>query len=242
MISNEIPSDLSASSASTRLQIRAAGCIGVAAGLANAVADYALRGGPKPVSGAEITSGEMLASVSHASLWFGSLLGAAAMPLWILGLVPVYVGLRPAGRGIATLLVGLFAYGICVSSGYHGAHVLYGSSGALQAALPESSAVARHVGHVMQHHDGVQWLFVVPWIVASLAFVAVVLRGRTAFPRWMAATSPILVPIGVSLAERLPAPFGGYVRPGLGSLLWALFFAMALTTVWRDGRRRGEET
>ena len=36
-------------------RIRAAGLIAVAAGLANAVADYALRGGPRPVAGADLS-------------------------------------------------------------------------------------------------------------------------------------------------------------------------------------------
>ena len=66
--------------------IRLLGGVGIAAGLVNAVADYALRGGPRPVSGAAISL-EALGSVPHESVWFGSLLGAAAMPLWILALL-----------------------------------------------------------------------------------------------------------------------------------------------------------
>ena len=211
--------------------IRLLGGLAVAAGFTNAVADYALRGGPRPVSGAAISL-EMLGSVPHESIWFGSLLGAAVMPLWILGLFPVYVGLRPAGRWWAALPVFLFGYGICVASGYHGSYALYGSGFALQAALPEATDVSRHLDHLMQHHDGLQAVFVAPWIIGSVSFVVIVLTGRTGFPRWMAFTSPILVPLIVTLSAGLPAPLGGYIRPGIGSLTWTLFFAMALWLTW----------
>ena len=211
--------------------IRGAGAMAVVAGLANAVADFALRGGPRPMAGPEITL-EMLRTVPPDTLWFGSVLGAAAMPLWILGLFPVYVGLRPAGRGLALLPVMLFGYGIAVASGYHGAYALYGSGQVLRAALPDVADATRHFEHLMDHHDTIQTIFVAPWVVASLSFVALVVSGRTGLPRWMAATSPILVPILVPLAASLPTPWGGYVRPALGSLLWTLFFAMALWQTW----------
>ena len=216
-------------------QVRLAGIVAVGAGLANAVADYALRGGPRPVAGTDLTL-EALGAVPHASIAFGSALGVAAMPLWMLGLVPVYVGLRPAGPWVAALIVVLFGYGISVASGYHGAYVLYGSGYALHAALPDAPAVARHLDHLLAHHDGTQTNFVIPWILASLSFVAIVISGRTGFPRWMAVTSPILVPLIVPLAGNLPAPFGGWIRPGLGSLLWTLFFAMALASTWNGLR------
>ena len=213
--------------------IRLLGGVGIAAGLVNAVADYALRGGPRPVSGAAISL-EALGSVPHESVWFGSLLGAAAMPLWILALLPVYVGLRPAGRWWAALPVLLFGYGICVSSGYHGSSVLYASGFALHAALPDAAEVARHLDHLVRHHDGLQAVFVVPWVIASVAFIGIVLTGRTGFPRWMALTSPLLVPAIVTLSAALPAPLGGYIRPGIGSLTWTAFFALALGSTW-DG-------
>ncbi len=234
MISNE-----SDGSKPTVFQVRMAGALGVAAGFANTVADYALRGGPRPVAGADISL-EMLVTVPHESVWFGSLLGAAAMPLWILGLFPVYVGLRPAGRWLAAIPVFLFGYGICVASGYHGAYALYASGHVLRAALPGAAEVTLHFGHLMQHHDGIQTVFVAPWILASVSFVAIVLSGRTGFPRWMALTSPILVPLLVPLAARLPAPLGGFVRPGLGSLLWTAFFAVALWRTWNGIERPSE--
>ena len=31
---------------------------------------------------------------------------------------------------------------------------------------------------------------------------------------------------------QLPAPLGGFIRPGLGSLLWTAFFALALASTW----------
>ena len=227
----EISPNESATETSSLVALRIAGGIAVAAGLVNAVGDFALRGGPSTVAGAELTL-ESLGSVPHESIWLGSLLGSLAMPLWMLGLWPVFVGLRRAGFWPASLCVLLFGYGICAGAAYHGAYVMYGSGFALQSALPNADDVAAHMTRLLGHHDTLLSIMTPPWIAASLLFVALVASGRSAFPRWIAITSPILVPISVSLASMLPAPYGGVVRPALGSLLWSLFFALALRFTW----------
>ena len=213
--------------------LRAGGVVAVLAGLVNAIGDFALRGGPSTVAGSALTL-ESLADVPHASIRLGSLLGSLAMPLWILGLGPVFVGLRRAGPWLASVCVLLFGYGVCAGAAYHGAYVAYGSGLALHADHPETEGVAEHLSHLLGYHDTLLSIMTPPWIAASVLFVVLVATGRSSFPRWMAVTSPILVPISVSLAATLPAPFGGVVRPALGSLIWSAFFALALRFTW-DG-------
>jgi hypothetical protein len=217
----------------SRVTGRVAGILAVLAGLTNAVADYLLRGGPAPASGAEITL-EGLRSVPFESVFAGSLLGAAAIPFWLLGLWPVYRALEPAGRRLAALPVMLLAYGVALASGYHGSYAFYaGGYQALGAVAGEAEPVlAQMIQRFRAYHDALMLLMVVPWILGSLAFVAVALFFRTHYARWMALASPILVPLTVPLAEALPAPFGGYFRPILGTTIWTLFFLVATVVTW----------
>ena len=48
----------------------------------------------------------------------------------------------------------------------------------------------------------------------------------------MAAASPILVPLTMPIAGALPAPFGGYIRPVLGTAIFTVFFLIATVVTW----------
>ncbi|MDJ0868631.1 MAG: hypothetical protein QNK03_21155 [Myxococcota bacterium] len=217
--------------------IRIAGCGAVLGGFANLVADYLLRGGPAPVAGADITM-EALATVPFESVFVGSILGAAAIPLWLLGLWPVYRALEPAGRGLALGIVLLFGYGIVVASGYHGTYAFHAVGyQALEAVGPESRPVlVEMMSRFRGHHDAHMLVFVVPWVAASFGFVVVVLFFRTHYARWMAVASPILVPITMPLVAALPSPVGGWVRPIHGTTIWTLFFLLTTIVTWRLDR------
>ncbi|MGH0034486.1 MAG: DUF6796 family protein [Myxococcota bacterium] len=217
--------------------IRIAGCGAVLGGIANGVADSLLRGGPAPAAGADLTL-EALANVPFASVYAGSLLGAAAIPLWLLGLWPVYRALEPAGPRRALAIVLLFGYGIAVASGYHGTYAFYaGGYQALEAVGPESRpVVVEMMSRFRSHHDALMAVFVVPWVVASLGFVVVVLFFRTVYARWMVLLSPILVPVTAPLVAALPSPIGGWVRPVHGTTIWTLFFLLTTVVTWRLDR------
>ena len=213
---------------------RAAGVIAILGGATNAVADFLLRGGPAPVAGADITL-PGLADVPFESVHAGSLLGAAAMPLWLFGLWPVYRALEPAGPRLALAIVLAFGYGIVVASGYHGTYVFFaGGYQALQAVGPEPhAAIVEMVERFLAHHDAAMIVFVVPWVVASVGFVVVVLVFRTHYARWMVLLSPILVPIAMPVVAALPSPFGGWIRPAAGTAIWTAFFAVTTIVTWR---------
>ena len=223
--------------------VRVAGGLAVAGGVANAVADFLLRGGPSPRPGSAFTL-ESLGEVPFDLIFAGSVLGAVAIPLWIFGLLPVYRALEPAGRRTALVLVILFAYGITVAAGYHGAYVFYGVGYEVAGTVSEEArpVVAEMNERFRQVHDALLMAFVPPWMLASLGFVAVVLRGRTRYARWMVVLSPILVPITAPLGQALPAPFGGYIRPILGTTIWTAFFLMSTIVAWRPVSEASRET
>lgn len=215
------------------LAMRAAGCAAVLGGVVNGIADYLLRGGPAPTAGADITL-EALATVPFEAVFAGSLLGAAAMPVWLLGLWPVHRALEPAGPRRSLVIVLLFGYGIVVSSGYHGTYAFFaGGFRALEAAGPGSvETVAEMVDRFLAHHDALMMVFVVPWVMASIGFVVVVLACRTHYSRWMVVVSPILVPTVMPVVSALPSPFGGWIRPIAGTTIWTSFFLLTTLVVW----------
>jgi hypothetical protein len=223
----------STDSTKVSLSLRLAGGLAVLAGLANIVADYLLRGGPAPVSGAEITL-EALQSVPYDSVFIGSVLGAAVIPFWLLGLWPVYVALEPAGRWLAVPPVLLLGYMLALAPGYHGAFAFYAAGyQALGAVAGDARPILNGmIERFLAYHDAVFYLIAGVATLGSIWFVVAAGFFRTRYSRWMAAASPILVPLTVPLAQALPAPMGGYVRPILGTTIWTLFFLVATVVTW----------
>jgi hypothetical protein len=218
----------------SRLARRAAGIAAILGGLANFVADYMIRGGPAPTSASAITL-EALGTVPPEMAFAGGVLGAAAIPLWAFGLVPVYAALEPAGRRLALIPVILMGYGIAVGSGSHGAYALYAGGFRARDSVGSDaeSILTSMVEQFVAFDQALVTIIVVPWMIGSIAFVAIVALRRTHYARWMALLSPILVPITMPVVASLPAPIGGYVRPIMGTSIWTLFFVVAVLVTWR---------
>jgi hypothetical protein len=220
--------------------LRTAGCLAVAGGAANVVADYLLRGGPAPVAASEITLAT-LGQVPFESVFAGSVLGAAVIPLWMLGLWPVYEGLRPAGPWLARITVLFMAYGIAIAAGFHGAFAFYAAGYHALGAAPAGAQplLVELTERFRSYHDTLFVLLAVTWTIGSVGFIVAVAFFRTHYARWMAAASPLLVPLTMPLVAALPAPVGGYVRPIHGTAIWTLFFLLATVVSWNLGTRRG---
>ncbi len=220
--------------------LRAAGLLAVAGGIANAVSDYMLQGGLKPGPG--VNTYLQLAEAPYDQVFLGSIIGNAAIPLWLLGFWPVYVALRPAGRNLALPPVLLLAYAFSIFPGYHGSYALYAAGFQAQAAAPAELAgtLATMVERMHAYHEAVLLpiSFTVP--IGSLWFAAVVLFRETHYPRWVAILSPIIAPLTQPLAEMLPAPIGAYIRPAWGTTIFTLLFLVTTLVVWNVSLEREE--
>ena len=220
--------------------LRAAGLLAIAGGVANAVADYMLQGGPQPGPG--VNTYAQLAVAPYDQVFLGSIIGNAASPLGLLGFWPVYVGLAPAGRKLALPPVLLLAYAFSMFPGYHESYALYAAGFQAQAAAPAELAgtLATMVDRMHAYHAAVLNLITIGAPIGSLWFAAVVLFRKTLYPRWAALLSPILVPLTQPLAEMLPGPYGAYIRPAWGTTIFTLFFLLTTLVTWnvspgRDG-------
>ncbi|MEM6412021.1 MAG: DUF6796 family protein, partial [Pseudomonadota bacterium] len=103
--------------------MRIAGILAVLGGVINGFADYLLQGGL--ILGPAVNTYENLANVDYDLVFWGTIIGNAAIPLWLLGFWPVYVALAPAGRWFALPTVILLGYGFSLFAGYHGFYALY---------------------------------------------------------------------------------------------------------------------
>ncbi len=212
--------------------VRTAGLLAVAGGLVNAVSDYLLQGGL--IAGSAVNTYANLADAPYELVALGSIIGNAALPFWLLGFLPLYVALAPAGRWLSALPVFFLGYVFTLFPGYHGSYALYAAGfQAGRAAPPELSQVlGTLVERLHGYHDMMISLIGVFSVTGSLLFLLAVLSGRTLFPRWIAVLTPIVVPLTQPYIEMLPAPFGGIVRPAWGTLMFTMLFLAATVVTW----------
>ena len=215
-----------------RTLLRAAGLLAVAGGIANGVGDYMLQGGPAPGPG--VNTYVQLADAPFDQVFLGSLIGNAAIPLWLLGFWPVYVALAPAGTKLALPPVLLLGYAFSIFPGYHGSYALYAAAFQAQATAPPelASVITPMVERMDAYHSAVMMLIGPGVPLGSLWFAAVVLFRETLYARWMAFVVPIVAPLTQPLAEMLPGPYGAYVRPAWGTTFFTLFFLLATIVTW----------
>ena len=214
------------------LLLRSAGLLAVVGGLANAFSDFLLQGGFIPR--AAVNTYEFLPFTPFDLVFLGSIIGNAAIPFWLLGFFPVYVALAPAGSRLALSTVFFLGYGFSIFPGYHGSYALYAAGFQAHEAAPAglTETTATLVQRLHDYHDALLMVIGVPVMIGSILFVVTVMLGRTLFSRWMILMSPIIVPLTQPFIEMTPAPFGGFVRPAYGTLVFTLFFLIATIVTW----------
>lgn len=181
----------------------------------------------------------------HVPAWrlsFGHFLGVLCAPAYLLGYWHVFMALRPAPRWarLAVLAAAFYTFGI--------ANVWLGSRAGLallvqaqaEGAAPEQ--FARLVAAYTAHSESLIQVVRVGVLLVSALLVGLVLRGRTSYPRWIAAANPILL-LALVFASYFAAPaIGGYLVPTAMNVAHVCFFGLSSLAWARTGRRRLAET
>jgi uncharacterized membrane protein YiaA len=209
---------------------KVAGFLAIFGGIVCYVSDHYLRGGFAP--GPAVGLMEGLEAAPYTPVLFGSILGYAVLPFYLLGLWPLYRALKPAGRFLASVPVFLFGFAFTLFPGYHHAAVLY----ALGFKAATENADSLLAAQLAQVHESALLVIAIPMTIASLWMAVLVLSGKTRYARWMAIVSPLLAPLISPLLLYLPDPWGGYLVPGAGTLVFVLFFALTVWVSWPGSR------
>jgi len=177
----------------------------------------------------------MVETVREASLerlFAGGLVGPFAACLCIVGFWHVYANVRPSSATIGRVMLVLFAVLMVCGSAVHtlwtargiALKFCYGSDDAgCRALLPATNSywnLAYSVGAV-------------PGYAGALLLLALVVLGKTNYPRWTVVASPAVLLLLAPLAEKLPAPLGAVLVGGFTNLSIAVFFLVSSLTTWR---------
>lgn len=217
----------------TRL-VRAAAWFGILGAAAAVGADLVLQYTPD-ASHVGAPSYAYLLDVSRARLLVGEFVGVPAILLEIAGFCFVGEGLRVASGRVANVFIAVSAVAYAFGAAFHAMFAAIGV--ALQssaAAGSDAAALASLAASLRSAHAGLGAVTLLGIAGSSILCSIRVARGGTAFPRWFAVCSPLVIAIGLAIAARLVPSLRLVLLPAGLNLANLLFFAIAAVSYQRQ--------
>lgn len=212
-------------------RLRLLGLVGVLAAATMFLSDCIIM--DSSASGAEFgrVALSRLAEAPNWRLMFGGIGGPIGACLFVVGFGHVYLSLAPGGRKSALLCSAGFAAGYIILGAWH-------------AAGPMVAFVMRmDPGLEIMDHESWAYMSVlgmlgfVPAACSLLLLPLLILFRSTRYPKWFALFNPGLINlIGTVAFQFAPAPIGGYLVIGCGSLSFLLFFIISTVVLWHGGK------
>ncbi|MFI4970568.1 MAG: DUF6796 family protein [Lysobacterales bacterium] len=183
----------------------------------------------------------MLATVQQASperLVVGGLLGPVAACMCIVGFWHVYRNVRPdaatAGRVMFAAFFVLMVAGSAI-------HTLWASNGfALKYCAGQGPPCADLLTAIRSYWSLADTLGEIPGYIGALLLAALVLLGKTWYPRWTTIANPAVLIAVSSFASSAPSPVGAILVGGSINLSIATFFAVSTVTTWNRAYQPGQ--
>jgi hypothetical protein len=163
------------------------------------------------------------------ALFVGFVLGVLAIPLYGLGYRHVGRVLEPASPRGARVVFLAGAYGGALGGVVHGMTTLAIRIDADAAAPPaDPLTLAGRYGTYLYPLWGA---IAVLAVVGAAVYATLVLRGGTAYPRWMALVNPVTLLLVVGALGPLHPLLGAFAVPAGPNLVHVVFFALAAACV-----------
>jgi hypothetical protein len=168
---------------------------------------------------------DFMADISDARLTTGHFFAVVGVPLYFVGVWHISEMLKPAGEKLSNslFLIGSFGFlygAMCMSS--------RASIGSL-VHYPELIAGTNLVSLYELRSETLLQVIRVTTLLISIIYVVMVLTGKSRYPKWMAATSPIVLLILNFVIYLIAPSVGKFVMPIALNVGFAVFFLLSLT-------------
>lgn len=200
-----------------------AGCLGaILVGLGEFAMQFTPNGGIE-----DVTDYLYFNDVSAESLSFGHFLAVLAAPLYMLGYWHLSKKLEPAGPKQAKAFFLIGAYAFAIGTAWIGQRFFLGATVHQIAAGQDLKPLLTLFS---EHNEPFVNVLRVAMLIVSVLWIKLILSGKTAFPKWMAIFSPIVLLITMATLYFTGTKIGLYVFPVAMNATHFIIFALAMFT------------
>ena len=175
---------------------------------------------------ARFTGGyDFMADISDSRLTAGHFLAVFGGTLYFVGVWHIAEMLRPAGEKLSRALFIIGSFGFVYGGMWMSSRAMIGSIVHHPEIVEGTNLVELYVLRL----ETLLQVIRITTLVISIIYIVMVLTGKSRYPKWMAATSPIVLLL-MNFVIYLTAPsIGKYVMPIALNVGFTVFFLLSLT-------------
>ncbi len=167
---------------------------------------------------------DFMADISDARLTAGHFFAVVGVPLYFVGMWHIAQMLKPAGRKLSNILFLVGSFGFLYGAMWMSSRASIGSL----VHYPELIAETNLVDLYQLRSETLLQVIRVTTLVISVIYVYMVLSGKSRYPKWMAATSPIILLILNFVIFLIAPSVGKFVMPIALNVGFSVFFLLSL--------------
>ncbi len=167
---------------------------------------------------------DFMADISDARLTAGHFLAVVGVPLYLVGMWHIAQMLKPAGEKLSNILFLIGSFGFLYGAMWMSSRARIGSL----VHYPELIATTNLVELYQLRSETLLQVTRVTTLVISGIYVYMVLTGKSRYPRWMAATSPIVLLILNFVIYLIAPSVGKFLMPIALNVGFSAFFLLSL--------------
>lgn len=202
-------------------QIKLSGLIGLLGAILCGTGEFLLHFDPQ----ARFTGYDFMADISESRLTIGHFFAVFAISLYFVGVWHIAEMLRPAGEKLSRALFFIGSFGFLYGAMWMSSRAMIGSIAHHPELVEGTDLVSLYelrLGTLLQ-------IIRITTLIISIIFIKMVLTGKSRYPKWMAATSPIVLLLMNFVIYELNAEVGKFMMPIALNIGFTLFFILSLT-------------
>ena len=171
------------------------------------------------------TGFDFMINTSEARLNAGHFFAVIGVPLYFVGVWHIAEMIKPAGQKMSKALFLIGAFGFLYGA-------MWMSSRSSIGSLVHHAELIKNTSLIDLYNlrcESLLNVIRITTLVISIIYVKQVLTGLTRYPKWMAATSPIVLLVMNFIVLLVAPEVGRYVAPIALNVGFSLFFMLALT-------------
>ena len=204
-------------------KLKLSGIIGLVGALICGAGEFLLHFDPNDAGLGE-TGYDYMKQLSEQRLTMGHFLAVVGVPLYFPGVWHIAQMIKPAGKLMSNMLFLIGSFGFIYGAMWMSSRSSIGSL----VHHPDLISKTNLIELYNLRCDSLVNVTRITTLVISIIFVKQVLTGMTRYPKWMAATSPIVLLLANFVLLLVVPTIGRYVAPIALNVGFTVFFTLSL--------------